>query len=86
MDQIIKLGRNDEVGLSTLRKLHRENKFVGQCIVFFDPALFTVIINLPNFRYIDDYKYTKPVHEDEIGEVEVFRMCPISPIEYLDII
>ena len=82
IDQIINISKNTEVKLSVLRKIHRENTFAGQCVVFFDPELFTLIIEMPGFRHVDDYKYTKPVHENEIGGVEIFHMVPASPIKY----
>lgn len=82
IDQIINISKNTEVKLSVLRKIHRENNFAGQCVVFFDPELFTLIIEMPGFRHVDDYKYTKPVHENEIGGVEIFHMVPASPIKY----
>lgn len=82
IDQIIKISKNTEVKLSSLRRMHRENNFSGQCVVFFDPELFSLVIEIPGFRHVDDYKYTKPVHEHEIGGVEVFHMVPASPIKY----
>ena len=82
IDQIIKISKNTEVKLSFLRKMHRENNFSGQCVVFFDPELFSLVIEIPGFRHVDDYKYTKPVHENEIGGVEIFHMVPASPIKY----
>ena len=87
LDQIIKISKNTEVKLSYLRRMHRENNFAGQCVVFFDPELFSIVIEIPGFRHVDDYKYTRPVHENEIGGVEVFHMVPASPIKYnVDII
>ena len=87
IDQIIKISKNTEVKLSYLRRMHRENNFAGQCVVFFDPELFSLVIEIPGFRHVDDYKYTRPVHENEIGGVEVFHMVPASPIKYnVDII
>ena len=87
IDQIIKISKNTEVKLSFLRKMHRENNFAGQCVVFFDPELFSLVIEIPGFRHVDDYKYTRPVHKNEIGGVEVFHMVPASPIKHnVDII
>jgi hypothetical protein len=75
---------DEDLTLHLLRCKHADAGFVGRCIVRFAPELFLEVTYMPGFRYVDDYRFTKPVDENEIGGVEVFHLVPASPIKYVD--
>lgn len=74
---------SEDVTLSLLRIRHLACGFSGRCIVRFAPELYLSILALPGFRHVDDYRFTKPVDENEIGAVEVFHLVPSSPVNYV---
>ncbi len=76
--------KDDGMSLHLLRRKHMEAGFTGRCIVKFAPELFVDTLGMPGFRHIDDYQFTKPLHDDEIGAIEVFHLVPSSPIIYTE--
>lgn len=74
--------RNKQITFRCLAKTHAFLGFKGPCIVRFYPEHYKDILDLPGFRLVDDYRITKPIHNEEIGFSQMFHMVFAEPMDY----